>query len=226
LEAKLFILGTTLGAIEDIPTRTLDVVRSCDLLVVEEDRPARQVLKAAGIHREYIKWNEHQSKSVMDDVRSALNAGKTVAYLSDQGMPNVADPGRHLLQLAYELGAKVKLQVVAGPSSVTAAIAMSPFDCSRFYFAGFLPKSKEDREAELSKLLKMQTSVVILETPYRRQSLLESLKLMFPAQRKCMIAIDISGANERYVLSKCGNMFEQLKELPETLNFVLVIDKP
>jgi len=226
LESKLCILGTTLGSPADIPNRTLEIVRTCDLLIVEEDRPARQVLKAAGVHRNYLKWNEHQSKAVIEDVRVALNSGKTVAYLSDQGMPNVADPGRHLVQLAYELGSKVKLQVVSGPSSVTSAIAMSPFDCSRFHFAGFLPKSKEEREIELSKLVKMPTAIVLLETPYRRQSLLESLKNTFPAGRKCLIAMDISGENEKYFLSKCGIAFEQLRELPEILNFVLVIDKP
>lgn len=221
----LIFASTHIGCPEDIPSRSLQALRDSDLVVFEEDKPARQFLKQAGIHREYLKWNEHsrksQSQQDLDDIREALMHGKTVTYMSDQGVANLADPGRTLLRLAYEMNLPVK--VIPGPSSITAALAACPFAIEPFYYAGFLDKQQGKREAQLRELDKRREAIVILDTPYRLKQLLESILSTVSNHREIMIARDISGPSEDYTSLKIKSLKSRMKEFQDKLNFVLII---
>ena len=106
LSAKLIIASNSIGNDKDVHQRTLEAVRSSDLLVFEEDRPARRLLKLAGVHRDYFKHNEHKDNETLEEVRNYLMAGKSVLYCSDQGSASLADPGKELALIAFELNAK------------------------------------------------------------------------------------------------------------------------
>ena len=128
IRGKLTVASNSIGNDKDVPQRTLEAIRSSDLLVFEEDRPARRLLKLAGVHRDYFKHNEHKDNETLEEVRNYLIAGKSVFYCSDQGSASLADPGKELTSIAFELG--VKIEVIPGPSSITAAISACPFDLS------------------------------------------------------------------------------------------------
>jgi len=188
--------ANSLGRSEDIPERSLAALRVADLLVFEEDRAARQALKAAGLHRSYLRLTEHREAESLEAVEKALINGSTVVYMSDQGTPTVADPGRELLVLAYRLRAHV--QVIPGPSSITAALAACSFLHNGFVFLGFLPREEEAREATLRAHAHSKLPLVLLDTPYRRDALLASVKKVLGAERLCLLAEDISGPNESF----------------------------
>ena len=140
-KACLILGSNSIGNPLDIPLRVLEYVKTADLLVFEEDRPARTVLKRAGVHKDYIKYSEHNQTDTLEQIGQAFKLGKTVLYMSDQGCPNLADPASNILKLAYKM--KVKLQVIPGPSSITAAISACPFDMSSFLYQGFLPRDEK-----------------------------------------------------------------------------------
>ena len=211
--------SNSLGNPIDTPERSLEALRSSDLLIFEEDRPARLALKTAGIHKEYVKFTEHREEATLDLLKECLRAGKTACYMSDQGVPTLADPGRELLKLAYSLHAKV--QVIPGPSSITATLAACPFLGNSFIYHGFLPREEELRIASLRKYLEETQPVVFLETPYRRKNLISSLEKVFGPKRNAIIALDISGPDEEFIFEKLA----KLKDLDRPkLNFVIIIE--
>ena len=216
---QLILAGNSLGHPNDIPVRTLESIRTADLLVFEEDRGARHCLKAAGVFRDYLRYNEHDQKDTLTAVRKALKRGQTVCYTSDQGMPTIADPGQSLLDIAYQLSAKI--QVVPGPSSISTALAACPFLGNRYQYLGFLARDEHERQKEIESLADLVDPIVILDTPYRRKKLLGALLRVLGPERRALLAVDISGAQEAYYLDKLETMARL--DLPK-LNFVLIVE--
>lgn len=216
----LMMLATHIGRPEDMPRRALAALQSADLLIFEEDRPARSALKSAQVQREYLKFSEHQQKETLSQLRQCLLAGKTATYMSDQGCPTLSDPGGPLLQVAYEL--KAQIQVVPGPSSLTAAMMACPFALTQFYFAGFLPRDPGQRLEELKALAQRREALIFMDTPYRLGALLSACQQSME-KRRGFLAVDITGEAESYLLGS----FSQLQKKVATLgkkNFVLIIE--
>ncbi len=219
--AKLILGSNSIGNDKDVPQRTLEAIRNSDLLVFEEDRPARRLLKLAGVHRDYFKHNEHKDRGTLEEVRKFLLEGKSVFYCSDQGTASLADPGKQLSQIAFEMG--VSIEVIPGPSSVTAAISACPFDCSKFHYVGFLPRDEKDRLKVLEQIAKTENPQIILDAPYRLKALLESCKKTLQKNKKIFLALDISGEDESYLYDEVEIISEQVSKINKKLNFVLII---
>lgn len=211
---------THIGCIADTPQRTLAAIKSADLLVFEEDKPGKALLKAAGIRKTFLKYSEHDENDCLKTVKNELLAGKQVVYCSDQGSPTLADPGRKILEIAYALDASVT--TIPGPSSVTAAISACPFDLTQFYFAGFGPRKSEERNKWLQKIDKYDGPLIILDAPYRLQSLVQACSEYLRPNRRGFLAINISYEDESFLLTK------SLKDLSQKVanlgkkNFVLI----
>lgn len=219
----LFMLANHIGNERDIPARSLIALTTADLLVFEEDRPARLALKAAKVHREYLKFSEHIQKETLDQVHNYLKSGKTVAYMSDQGCPTLADPGRPILEIAYQLDAVIK--VVPGPSSITAAISACPFDLGTYTYMGFLPRQTDKRTAMLKQYALKGDALVILDTPYRLKALLTACKDAFPKKRRGFLAMDVSGVSEAYFCASLAVLESKISQvMQKKLNFVLIVE--
>jgi 16S rRNA (cytidine1402-2'-O)-methyltransferase len=217
----LVIGANDIGNSEDLPKRSIDALRAADLLVFEEDRQARRALKAAGIHRPYIRLSEHQEQQTIEAVRDAFMQSQSVFYLCDQGTANICDPGSALLNVAYEFGAKIV--VIPGPSSVTSAVAACPLvrPNEGFLFAGLLPRESEDRRKKLLALKALPTTKFILDTPYRIQALVEDCQDVLGDRHLLFLALDISGPNEDYILATPADILLRFKGEKNHLNFVL-----
>ncbi len=215
--------ATHIGNPEDIPPRSLEALRKADLLIFEEDRPARSFLKAAGIHREYERWSEHKQSNTLENAIEAFGSGQWVVYMSDQGTPNLADPGHELLRAAYRLG--VKVEVIPGPSSITAALSVCPFDTRRFEYLGFPPKEPDRRREFFKDNLHSPQLLVVLDTPYRLKHVIESCKDVFGPNREGFLALDISGPNESFTAAPFDDLYQQVKNAEGKVNFILIIDK-
>lgn len=218
---RLIMAANSIGNVRDIPARSLLAVQTADLVIFEEDRGARLILKSAGVHREYWRYSEHRQEETLDKLKETLAAGKTAVYMSDQGVPGVADPGSALLELAYHLNAVV--QVVPGPSSVQSALSACPFLGGSYFYAGFLPRESDKRIAKLQELDRLHTTLVILDTPYRIHALIEDCVTAFGDRRQALLAVDISGTHENFLVSSLKNLKELAAHFEEKLNFVLII---
>jgi 16S rRNA (cytidine1402-2'-O)-methyltransferase len=218
----LWIAATSLGDPRDIPSRSLDLLRSCPFLVFEEDKQARQFLKAAGVQRQWMRYTEQRETFTLEELEKELRAGHDAVYMSDQGTPGLADPGRDLVEVAVRIGAKVR--PVPGPSSLTAAISVCPIDCRRFQFAGFPPRDENEREAFLKSHLNHPWPTVVFDTPYRMKQFFETLdKVLRGSGRKVFVGVDISSENEDYWWDTSELILKQVMAQTEKRNYVVIV---
>lgn len=214
--------ANSLGLADDIPSRSLEAVRNADLLIFEEDKPARQTLKAAGVHREYLKYNEQSQRDILDTVREYLLNDKTILYMSDQGCPTLEDPGYEVCRTARKANARIK--VIPGPSSLTAALSACPFSNKAFDFLGFPPREETQRKTFFKQMHGKKSLQIFMDTPYRLKRVLETCIQVFPEEAKGYIALDISGEDENYLTGKFQTLYDEVCEIDKKLNFVMIIN--
>lgn len=201
MNGRLFLIPTPLGDYSPsrvLPAPVLELLPSIGLYFVEELRSARRFLSAAGLrgHIEEIELhelNEHTSREQIEQYSLLLGA-RDAALISEAGLPAVADPGALLVELAHRRGVEVVPQV--GPSSLMMALMSSGMNGQCFAFTGYLPVKKEDRRNAILSLektsIRQRQSQIIIETPYRNDSLMEDLlSVCRPATRIC-VAADIT----------------------------------
>lgn len=220
-QGLLIMASHSIGQSSDIPPGSLEALRTADLLVFEEDRGARAALKAAGIHRDYLRFNEHKQTQTLETLAENLRQGKSVVYMSDQGCPGLADPGRDVVKAGIH--EKARITTIPGPSSMTAAIAVCPFDLAEFHFGGFPPREAAAREAKLTQWDGLGVPLILMDTPYRLEALLESCRKVFGETRKATLALDLSGDEERVINDSLANIAQATKDTGK-LNFVLIVD--
>ena len=218
----MIMAANSLGNPADIPQRSLQAVRDADLLIFEEDKPARAVPKAAKVHRDYLKYNEQDQRETIEELKKYLNKGKTVVYMSDQGCPSLEDPGTAILKAARHCKAKIK--VIPGPSSVTAAIAACPFKSNNFEFVGFPPRDEEKRAVFLKRIASGRGMKILMDTPYRLKHVINSCEKIFNSETRAFIALDISGPDENYLLGNFSELKKEINSLEKKLNFVMIIN--
>lgn len=217
----LILAANTLGPLDQLPSITCQHLNQADLVIFEEDRPGRQTLKKAGIHREYLKYNEHKPAETLAALEAALSTGATAIYMSDQGMPNIADPGRELVAAAYRLGATVT--VIPGPCSITAALAACPELTGPYLFYGFLPRETAPRQVEIGQLMELPYPSVILETPYRYRPLIADLAAAAGKGARVVLAVDIAGPDQGFYWLTVAELERYAEAVHKKLNFVIVL---
>lgn len=220
-KGKLIVAANSLGCSDDIPVRALEALRCADLVIFEELKPARQTLKKASIHRDFLRLSEHEEKDTIEQAGEALKNGKSIIYMPDQGCANICDPGRQLLEVAYGLGSTVS--VIPGPSAITAALAACPFDTSRFLSWGYLPRQEDKRLELLNEISRYPFPTVILDTPYRLRPLLSACEEAIGSHRRALLALDITGESEAFHYETLAVLKREYSG-SKKLNFVLVIE--
>ncbi len=186
MAGRLLVVGTPIGNLGDLTPRAADALRSADLVVAEDTRLARRLLSHLGAKRPTVSFNDHSPDARLGELIARLAGGATLALTTDAGMPGVSDPGARLVAAARAGGATV--EVVPGPSAVTAAIALSGVESLGFVFGGFLPaRPAAARTVALRRLLDAAGAtalpLVLFEAPHRVVALLEALEEVVPGAR-------------------------------------------
>ncbi len=183
---RLLVVGTPIGNLGDLTPRAAEALRSADLVVAEDTRLARRLLSHLGARSPTVAFNDHTPVRRMGELLARLARDETLAYTTDAGMPAVSDPGARLVDAAREAGASV--EVLPGPSAVTAAIAAAGVEATGFLFGGFLPaRPVAARASVLERLLEAAGStglpLVLFEAPHRIGGLLDALDRLLPDGR-------------------------------------------
>jgi 16S rRNA (cytidine1402-2'-O)-methyltransferase len=216
----LYIVSTPIGNWEDITLRALNVLKEIDVLICEEFRPASTLLKKLDLpKKEMISLNEHNEKEVANDIVQRILLGEKMALISDCGTPVFADPGHFLINQAAEFG--IKVIPIPGASSLMATLSILDFKLEQFYFAGFLPREKQERAKALLALKGYSVPIVLMDTPYRLEKLLTEVGKTFGANRKATLAINITQENEQYLRGSLKDLQRQVQG--RKAEFMLVI---
>ena len=172
----LYIVGTPIGNLDDLTPRAARILSEVALVAAEDTRVTRRLLSHLGIRPKTTSFHQHNWREKLDSVLAELAEGD-VALVTDAGMPGISDPGSELVVAASNAGFKV--EVVPGPSAVTAALALSGFAGDAFSFLGFLPRRKKDRQLSLLGSLASAVPLVIFEAPHRLRATLADMDAVF-----------------------------------------------
>jgi len=189
----LYIVPTPVGNLEDITLRALRVLKEADLILAEDTRTSGKLLQHYNIstHRQsYHKFNEHAE---VERLVERLEAGETMALVSDAGTPGISDPGFLIVRECVKAG--VKVECLPGATALVPAVVCSGLPCDRFAFEGFLPQ-KKGRASRLAALKEEQRTMVFYESPYRLQKTLEQMTDTFGGDRQAAVCREISKIHE------------------------------
>lgn len=220
---RLLVVGTPIGNLGDLTPRAADALRSADLVVAEDTRLAARLLAHLGAHRPTVALNEHSPEGRLGELLARLTAGATLALTTDAGMPAVSDPGARLVAAARAAGAKV--EVVPGPSAVTAAVALAGVEATGFLFGGFLPsRPASARGAALERLVSAAGTsgvpLVVFEAPHRIAALLSSLAQLVPEARVALCR-ELTKLHEEVLVGSPAEVAAQLREPRGELTVVI-----
>jgi 16S rRNA (cytidine1402-2'-O)-methyltransferase len=191
----LVVVGTPIGNLGDLTPRAVDALASADVIYCEDTRHSRKLLTHAGITGVPLRsLHEHNEDGRVDEVIDAVAAGRTVALVSDAGMPAVSDPGARVVAAVADAGLKVT--VVPGASAVLTALVASGLPTDRFCFEGFLPRSGRDRADRLASVAEETRTTVLFEAPGRTAATLRDLAAVCGYDRPVAVARELTKLHE------------------------------
>ena len=171
IDRGLHVVATPIGNLKDISFRALSTLAAADAVIAEDTRVTKTLLAHYGISTPLVAYHEHNARVIRPHLIARLEAGASLALVSDAGTPLVSDPGFKLVQEALEKG--VHVTSVPGPSAVLAALVVAGLPTDRFFFEGFLPHKSGPRRARLAELAHIPGTLVFFESPRRLAETLE-----------------------------------------------------
>ena len=168
-----YVVGTPIGNLGDVSGRAARVLAAVDLIAAEDTRVTRRLLNHLGLRTPLVSCHRHNWPARLPQLLQALAAGE-VALVTDAGMPGVSDPGAEVTAAVAAAGFPV--EVIPGPSAVTAALAVSGMPADSFLFLGFLPRRRRERQAALAAVAALPYTLVIFEAPHRLRPALADLQ--------------------------------------------------
>jgi 16S rRNA (cytidine1402-2'-O)-methyltransferase len=217
----LYLVATPIGNLGDISGRALEILRTVDLIAAEDTRHSGNLLKHFEIKARLTSYHQHNEARRTAELIEALSAGRSIALITDAGMPGVSDPGHRLLRACIERG--LPYSVIPGPSAVLTALIGSGFDSSQFFFGGFLPIKSGQRERELTYAAERSETTVFFESPHRLMKTLEAAIHILP-NRKICVARELTKQFEEYRIGDPSTLLAHYSAHPPKGEIALVID--
>ena len=222
----LSIVATPIGNLEDITLRALRTLKECDVIYAEDTRVTAKLLAKYEIKKSVLRLDAATEKKKTDEIIALLEAGERVVYVSDAGTPGISDPGSRLVAHVREQVARVtlatKIEVIPGPSALTAAISISGINMDTFIFLGFLPH-KKGRQTALKKITESEIPVVLYESPHRILKLLKELSSL--AVARVTLARELTKIHEEVVSGTPSELLTHFIAHPGSVRgeFVVII---
>ena len=214
----LYLCATPIGNLEDMTFRAIRILREVDLIAAEDTRRTRKLLTHFEIHTPLIRFDENCKAAVAEKILQRLQAGESVAVVSDAGLPAISDPGADLVRLAIDAG--INVCPVPGANAALSALICSGLDTRKFLFAGFAPKTKKNRREFLEKLSTIDATIIFYEAPHRLKNFLAELAEIF-GEREIVLARELTKVHEEFLRGKLS----ELKNIAEPRGeFVVVVE--
>jgi 16S rRNA (cytidine1402-2'-O)-methyltransferase len=219
--AMLYVVATPIGNLQDISLRALEILRSADLVAAEDTRHSANLLNHHSIRTRLISYHQHNEARRTVELMEHLVSGKTVALITDAGMPSISDPGHRLLRACIEK--QVPYSVIPGPSAVLTALVGSGFESHPFFFGGFLPVKSGQRQKSLLNVAQMECTSVFFESPHRLLKTLEAAIEHLPDRRLC-VARELTKKFEEYRIGSASELYAYYSQRPPKGEIALVIE--
>ena len=222
--AKLYVVATPIGNLQDWSPRAAETLREADLIAAEDTRVTGKLCQVHGIRTPLTSCHQHNEDSKGEYLAEKMLAEDlTVALTTDAGTPCVSDPGYALVKACVERG--IEVQPVPGCCAAIAALSVSGFDTREFAFFGFLPREKKDLREKLREIAERAVIAVVHESPFRVTELTEAILEELP-EAELSVSCDLTKLHEKTLRGTPEQVLRELKENPKTEKgeYCLVLD--
>lgn len=216
----LLVVATPIGNLGDISERALEALHSSDLIAAEDTRRIAKLLMHFGIQKPLESFHGDSTEGKLVRLIERLQAGQTIAYVSDAGTPTIADPGAALVRRAAEVN--VTISPIPGPSAVTAALSASGLNADRFVFLGYPPRKASERVEFATQAVSQPWTVVLCEAPSRVAATVADLAKAAP-DRYAVIARELTKRFEQFLRGSLTQLAEQLATDQPRGEFVIML---
>ncbi|HEY9341234.1 MAG TPA: 16S rRNA (cytidine(1402)-2'-O)-methyltransferase [Hanamia sp.] len=198
----LYLIPTPLGNLKDITLRSLEVLKSVDLILAEDTRTSSKLLRYYEIEKPTTPYHQHNEHKIITHLTEQLLAGKTMALITDAGTPGVSDPAFLLIRECIKAG--VKVECLPGATAFVPALVNSGLPMNSFCFEGFLPL-KKGRQTFLKRMAEETRTMIFYESPMRLLKTLKDFIEYFGAERQCCVSRELTKIFEE---NKRGSLLE------------------
>ena len=192
----LYVVATPIGNLEDITWRAVRILRSVDLIAAEDTRHTGKLLAHLQINTPQISYHDHNQQQRQQFLLQQLHQGKTIALVSDAGMPGICDPGFALIQACIR--ATIGVIPIPGCSAVTTALGAAGLPADQFVFWGFLPAKGAERQRLLVAIAQEIKTSILYEAPHRLQTTLQDLANASEPNRPLVLARELTKVHEEF----------------------------
>tara|TARA_Y100001978_G_scaffold117916_1_gene105151 strand:+ start:943 stop:1806 length:864 start_codon:yes stop_codon:yes gene_type:complete len=217
----LYVVGTPIGNLSDISLRAIEILKKVSLIFCEDTRQTNKLLQKYHFKNHLISFNKNNFFKKIPTIIDNLKNKKSIALVSDAGMPSISDPGEELIKEIRKIGLKVIC--IPGPSAVLTAIVSSGFPSSKFIFEGFLPKKKKERDEILSEISQNNKTTILFESPYRIKKLLYDLKEYCGGEREIFICRELTKKFEENIGSSINEIIDVFENRVMQGEFTILI---
>ena len=200
----LYIVGTPIGNLNDLSPRALNILENVSLIACEDTRQTKKIMSKFELSNKLTSFNKYNSSAKIPQIINILNSGKSIALVSDAGMPSICDPGEDLIREARSN--ELNIICIPGPCAAITALVSSGLPSSKFTFEGFFPKKSSERKKLLSEINKSEKTIILYESPNRLKKLLSELKEFCGEQREIHVYRELTKKFEEHI----GNNIKQV----------------
>jgi 16S rRNA (cytidine1402-2'-O)-methyltransferase len=218
---ELFIVATPIGNLGDISLRALQTLKSVNLIACEDTRTSGVLLHHYGISTPRVSCHAHNEAEASAKLLEKLQAGETVALISDAGTPLVSDPGARLVTMAIEAG--IRVTPIPGASALLSALAVAGLPTDRFFFAGFLPNKNSERAKLFGWLITIPATLIFYEAPHRLSETLEVIAAAL-GDRPASVARELTKLHETCYRGKLRELAQVFAERAPKGECVILVE--
>jgi len=217
----LYIVGTPIGNLEDTTFRAIKTLQKVDLIAAEDTRHTGKLLQHFQIKTPQLSYHQHNEKSRIPELIEKLNQGKTIALVTDAGMPGISDPGYELVKACVE--ANISVVPIPGVTASITGLSASGLPTNKFLFIGFLPTKIKPRQEQLERLSNSLETIVLYESPYRLLQTLEDLEKVLDINRKIVLARELTKLHEEFWRGTVGEAIIHYQNNQPKGEFTMII---
>ena len=218
----LYIVGTPIGNLGDLSIRALNVLKNVALIACEDTRQTKKIMNKYEFKNNLISFNKHNSFKKIPRILNELKSGKSIALVSDAGLPSICDPGEVLIRKVRDND--LNIICIPGPCAALTALVGSGLPSSKFVFEGFLPKKQSEREETLIQINKNIKTTILFESPHRLNKLLLELKKYCGGDREIEVSRELTKIYEERIGNNIDEVINLLKD-KEILGEITIVIK-
>lgn len=221
MDGKLYLVPTPIGNLKDITLRALETLNEVDIIAAEDTRQSIKLLNHYNIKKTLISYHKYNENERSKELIKLLKEGKSIAIVTDAGMPGISDPG-HTMVLEC-IKNQVPFVVLPGATAFTTALIYSAFDTKAFTFLGFLSRENKERKEQIEEIKNKRETLIFYEAPHRLLNTLEFLKENLGNRRisLCRELTKLHEEIERYTLEEACDKYKEKNPRGE---YVLLVE--